>query len=152
MPTGGVSSTGGRASAGQSSTGGQGGVAGGRAEYPLELLGCGGTNHENDSGYDGQCCYEALCYESAECLPADSGELRPLLLGFPPGSGSCLCSFGERDAVSGPFAPNRDDPELPGGSCCYLVGGIACEGRPLLIQGVPRIAPVIARKDWGLAA
>jgi hypothetical protein len=136
-------------------SGGEGGSQAGAAgavssdEYPLDLLGCKGPEHEG--GYYGQCCFRALCYESTSCLPSDATELRNALENFPPGSGSCACGVAPQPTVSGPFAPNPADPELPDGNCCYVVGGISCEGRPLMIQGVPRVAPVVARRDWGVA-
>lgn len=142
--------TGGRASTGGAPTG-EGGVAGAWSgdEYPLELLGCGGENHGGGFGYHGQCCFKALCYESAECLPASSPELSQQLPNFPPGSGRCTCTLPGREAISGPFSPNSEDPDLPEGNCCYVVGGIGCDGRPLMIDGTARVAPVVARSDWG---
>jgi hypothetical protein len=167
----GESSTGGRASTGGGSTGGsatggqsggagqggatisQGGVASAWSgeEYSLELIGCGGENG-GGFGFHGQCCYTALCYESVECLPADSLELPQKLQGFPPGSGRCTCSLDGREIVSGPFSPNPEDPKVPSsGNCCYVVGGIGCDGRPLMIDGMARVAPVVVRSDWGVA-
>ncbi len=121
-------------------------------EYPLSLLGCGGENYGGGFGFHGQCCFKALCYASAECLPADSPELSQRLqdAGFPPGSGRCTCQRDGQPSVSGPFSRNDGDPNASGnGNCCYVVGGIGCDGRPLMIQGEARVAPVIARSDWG---
>ncbi len=47
--------------------------------------------------------------------------------------------------VDGPYAalsPNDD------GTCCYLVGTIGCDGRPLLVEGAARVAPITRRRDW----
>jgi hypothetical protein len=36
----------------------------------------------------------------------------------------------------------------PEGTCCYLVGSIGCEGRPLLVDGAAIVAPLSRRGDW----
>jgi hypothetical protein len=152
MATGGSVASGGSDPEGGTSTGqgGEAGSAGGGSglEYSLDSLGCKGQ--EKAGGFYGQCCFKALCYESDECLPADAVELRENLSGFPPGSGSCVCEVADQPALTGPFAPNPADPEMTSGNCCYVVGGIGCEGRPLLIHGVPRVARVVLRSDWGV--
>jgi hypothetical protein len=92
-----------------------------------------------DGGYVGQCCDEVLCTAPVDgACPAAEGAAQHLT-GLPPGSGRCMC--GE---IRGPYA-NRaaTDPA----SCCYLVGAIGCEGRPLLVDGEPRLAPLL--RDGG---
>lgn len=42
----------------------------------------------------------------------------------------------------------RSGPELIDGQCCYGFCTGACCGRPLLVGGVARIAPVCQRDDW----
>lgn len=39
-------------------------------------------------------------------------------------------------------------PELDNGQCCYAFCTGACCGRPLLVDGAPRVAPVVRRGDW----
>ena len=101
-----------------------------------------------DGGYAGQCCISAHCYtpDAGACLAADQRPPIPL----PPGSGSCGCSpegVG-RSTLKGPYAPNPDGMPFPDGSCCYLVGAIGCEGRPLVVEGTAIVAPLAARDDW----
>lgn len=40
-------------------------------------------------------------------------------------------------------------PELIDGQCCYGFCTGACCGRPLLVEGAQRLAPISARADWG---
>ncbi|WP_438016012.1 hypothetical protein WMF18_34975 [Sorangium sp. So ce315] len=113
---------------------------------------CVGPFH--DGGYYGQCCYEVHCAAPVDGACPAVAEAKPHLQGLPPGSGSCMCDGdgeGGAGSIQGPYA-NRDasDPA----SCCYLVGHIACEGRPLLVGGEPRVAPLSrapsawSRTDW----
>lgn len=39
-------------------------------------------------------------------------------------------------------------PELDNGQCCYAFCTGACCGRPLLVDGLPRVAAVVCRSDW----
>jgi len=114
--------------------------------YSVEDLGCSGP--VQDGGYFGQCCTSARCYTPLEgaCLTPDQGPPIP----YPPGSGTCGCAVrdGTGLTVSGPYAPNPDGMESPEGTCCYLVGSIGCEGRPLLVAGTPLVAPIVRRGDW----
>lgn len=108
------------------------------APYPDQNLGCFGPIH--DSGYYGQCCYKVTCGDQVDGACPPVSEARAYISGFPSGSGTCACG----DPASGPYAP-RSASEGP---CCYVVGIISCDGRPLLVGGVPRLAPLIARADW----
>lgn len=118
--------------------------------YALDDLGCAGPVH--DGGYYGQCCVEALCYSpnAGACMVATDPLLPSTLSGFPPGSGSCSCSELGMAAVAGPYAPNPNNPDEPDGTCCYLVGSIACTGRPLCVEGEQVVAAVVRRSDWTL--
>jgi hypothetical protein len=150
----------GEAATNQSSEAGAGGaltsIVDGGAEpspltpYPESATGCSGKSY--DAGYDGQCCVSAHCYDpdGASCLSADAPELRERIT-LPIGSGTCGCVAVDNHAVSGPYAPNPDVPPSSPGTCCYLVGSITCTGRPLVLDGMLVLAPVIARGDWGLA-
>lgn len=160
--TGGKSATGGSAgsptsggSGGSSGSAGTGNVAsGGGPAVSLPLLpsndypACSGPEH--DGGYYGQCCVSPHCYTPSygDCAPAD--EAQPFLPKFPPGSGDCACipEVGEGQAVVGPYRARPDVTPESAGDCCYLVGSISCEGRPLLIAGVARVARLRPRADW----
>jgi hypothetical protein len=39
-------------------------------------------------------------------------------------------------------------PEFDNGQCCYAFCTGACCGRPLIVDGAPRVAPVVRRSDW----
>lgn len=137
---------------GSASTGGTGGVSEPLTPYPVNALGCSGPSLEG--GFYGQCCAEALCYTpetGSDCAaPSDA----PEKLGKSYGSGRCLCTpVGTEgiEAIGGPFAANpAHTPEQPG-SCCYVISSIACEGRPLLVDGAPIVCSLMERRDWLLA-
>ncbi|WP_437277134.1 hypothetical protein WME90_38750 [Sorangium sp. So ce375] len=135
---------------GSSSSGGATSAAGGGGEVdppdasaPLDPYPdptCVGPFH--DGGYYGQCCYEVHCTAPVGGACPAASEAPPHIQDLPPGSGTCTCSADGEGGVGwiqGPYA-NRtaSDPA----SCCYLVGSIACEGRPLLVRGEPRVAPL----------
>ena len=112
------------------------------APYPVNTLGCSGPEH-ND-GYLGQCCATALCYtpdDGSECVAPDAA---PGKLGKFYGSGSCLCG----PSIQGPFAKNPTHEPTMAGTCCYVVSAITCEGRPLLVDGIPLISSLTQRGDW----
>jgi hypothetical protein len=48
--------------------------------------------------------------------------------------------------------PAAAGPEFKDGQCCYAFCAGTCCGRPLLVNGVPRLAPVVGRGDWGSPA
>lgn len=122
-------------------TGGDGGSGGGDTTPvdengeelgPLPETTCEGPVYDDDFGYHGQCCYSAHCR-------APEGGVCPDVESLPspsPGSGECEC--GTR---KGPFQ-NNDAASAQ--ACCYLFGEIGCDGRPLLVGGVPRLADVIS--------
>jgi hypothetical protein len=128
-----------------SDLGGAGGMPG-LEPYPLDDVGCFGPSF--DAGYEGQCCTSAHCYtpSGGGCVGVDERPPIPL----PPGSGTCGCPAGQgqADAVRGPYAPNPGGMPLEAGTCCYLVGSISCEGRPLVVAGAAIVAPLVRRGDW----
>ncbi|WP_437678937.1 hypothetical protein [Sorangium sp. So ce131] len=98
---------------------------------------------EFNDGYYGRCCDEVHCTAPVDgACPAAASVL---LSDLPPGSGTCQC-----EDPRGPYASRtQGDPE----SCCYLVGSISCDGRPLLIRGEPRLAPLDrAGSAWSTTA
>lgn len=100
---------------------------------------CHGPVYDDDFGYHGQCCDEPHCIApSAGVCP---GAAAAVITDAPPGSGECEC--GERQ---GPYL----NPDAASGeSCCYLLGSIGCDGRPLLVEGAPRLAAVVpCRGPW----
>ncbi|APR80261.1 putative lipoprotein [Minicystis rosea] len=99
---------------------------------PMPTPACSGPIYDAGGGYDGQCCEIKVCYTpSGACLAPD--DARPMLSGLPPGSGTCECSD-----LHGPYASSSDPNQ-----CCYLVGSISCEGRPLIVHGAARLAGLI---------
>ena len=121
--------------------------------YDVDRLGCWGPSF--DGGYMGQCCVKAHCYTpegGTGCATAQQIAMRAFRTTppYPPGSGTCTCRLGEgtQEYTAGPFAANPADPARPEGACCYLVGSISCVGRPLMVEGVPLLAEVVARSDW----
>jgi hypothetical protein len=115
---------------------------------PEGAVGCFGedqTPPPGQLGYYGQCCVDVLCYTPDDGVCGGPDMVHAKLPGFPPGSGECSCvpEPGKQD-VEGPFAGSS-------GSCCYLVGSIGCDGRPLLVAGNARLAAVRRRGDWLLS-
>jgi hypothetical protein len=72
-----------------------------------------------------------------------SAEQAPSALGRSYGSGSCLCA-----PIAGPYAANPSDTPASAGSCCYLIGAIGCDGRPLLVDGRALTSELELRADW----
>lgn len=125
--------------------GGGGGAPVDEAGNPLDETPapeCSGPVYDDDFGYHGQCCEEVLCTTPVDgvCASPETAALT----GLPPGSGTCECS--ER---SGPFQ-NADAADQ--NTCCYLVGSIGCDGRPLLVGGAPRLAEVVTGSGAWCAA
>ncbi len=89
----------------------------------------------------GQCCVDVYCTPAKSdgtCASTDettAGDITGLSLG----SGDCEC-----DAPEGPYAP-YDGKD---GDCCYLVGVQGCEGRPMIVQGHQRRAPLVRGRSW----
>lgn len=123
--------------------GGAGGTGGASVDAGLPTVpyptpaGC--TGPEYDSGYYGQCCEKVGCIAPIGGACPAPDQLYGVMPGYPSGSGSCSC--GEN---KGPYAPHAATE----GACCYLFGGISCDGRPLLIDGRARVARLVARADW----
>ena len=131
--TGGGDGGGGAGGSSQTTTTGDPVDPDGNELQPTPELTCVGPVYNDDFGYHGQCCYEVHCAapdSNGVCATPGNAQLSDL----PPGSGTCECS--ER---SGPYA--NSDPAAAE-ACCYLVGSIGCDGRPLMIGGEPRLADV----------
>jgi len=122
--------------------------------YPLESVTCIETP---DAGpyYGPQCCFEAACYvppDGAAC----TSDLARLPVGdlSPHGIGYCGCSLEGHPAAQGPFARNPAHPTdsaiAADATCCYVIGSRQCLGRPFVVGGLGRIAPLAARSDWNL--
>ena len=163
---GGGGSTGGALNGGSPTGGSTGGAlnggspTGGGSAYPAAPtpFGC---PPEPDAGPDtdpplsGPCCQAIECYEPVDqgaCVmpsesTADGGnradEVAGLLGHEGLGSGECLCG------VEGPYDPASAHAftEEPG-RCCYAVSINGCTGRPLVVDAVARIAPLVSRADW----
>lgn len=105
--------------------------AGALQPYPLSALACDNF----DAGTF--CCYWANCVVIANApCPAVTDPTLP----FQPVDLTC--------GVTGPFAPNPEDPAAPVGNCCYVTGSQAAVGRPLFVANVMLVAPVVIRADW----
>ena len=104
------------------------------ADYPV----CSG----GDTGaFHGPCCVDVYCIDAGsdgDCLSTDETNSSEIT-GIGLGSGSCEC-----EAPAGPYAPY----EGTSGDCCYTVGVQGCEGRPMLISGVARTAPLQRGRSW----
>ena len=112
--------------------------ASGQTLEPTPETSCTGPVYNDDFGYHGQCCYEVHCAvpnDDGECVAPNDADLTDL----PPGSGTCECA-----TRLGPFLNNDASSDE---KCCYQVGSIGCDGRPLLIDGAPRLAPVVPGTD-----
>lgn len=98
------------------------------ADYPV----CEGESSKTG----GPCCTDVYCM-AGDGVCKDAADLGyeevEELVGTFLGSGTCQC--GE---VEGPYAPRPEDE----GDCCYLVPLQGCEGRPLVIAGRVRRAPL----------
>jgi hypothetical protein len=127
------------------------------APVPPESIGCFGPEaapHPGMMGFYGQCCFTQRCETrpaGAACETYPVGGPVPDVLRA--GSGGCTCATEGHDRIAGPYAPlaavGSADPDT---TCCYVVGHIACDGRPFVVAGVQRIAAAVPRGDWGLAA
>ena len=105
-------------------------------EYPV----C--TGDSLDTG-GSECCVDVWCVPpDGDSCPAPDAQSAEDLTGMSLGSGACLCA-----AVEGPFAVESD-----AGQCCYTLGIEGCEGRPLIVDGTIRRAPVQARRGWTVRA
>jgi hypothetical protein len=145
-------SSGGDSPGGGGSDGGVGGSIGTLPPFDPADLVCFGEDYGVDySGYDGQCCYQAKCYEPASgaaCASANDAASAGMFPNYPGGSGECSCSDKTHPLVVGPFAPHPTSPTDGSGRCCYLVGMISCGGRPLRVDGASLVAGVVQREDW----
>jgi len=98
------------------------------------------------------CCVDVYCHEPADgnCIEitAENGwDAASTITGLSLGSGNCLCS--EPD---GPYSNEGAEAYTDTvGSCCYLVGIVGCEGRPMQVAGQLRTAPLVRGRRWGSA-
>jgi len=104
--------------------------------FPLDL-----TCTLQDGGY---CCYLPQCYVVAGACPDVDAPTTPA-----EPTPAHLSHCGRH----GPFAPNPAYADTlwpdPDGNCCYVLPyEIAEPGRPLLANGVARLATVVTRLDW----
>jgi hypothetical protein len=130
---------------GEGGEGGDGGDDGGsgseltavpEADYPV----CSGGD-TGLGGFEGPCCVDVYCIDAATdgSCPSTTETNSSEITGIGLGSGSCEC-----EAPAGPYAPYDGKP----GDCCYTVGVQGCEGRPLIIAGNLRTAPLQRGHSW----
>lgn len=104
---------------------------------PLPVPVCSGPSYDaGGGGFEGRCCEITPCTAPIDGICPSPADLRNTAPSLPPGSGTCECS-----TRRGPFAGTNDAGDA---LCCYLVGSISCEGRPLLVHGEARLAEVLA--------
>lgn len=123
--------------------------------YPVEGLGCFGEDYPDDpeSDFSGQCCAGVECYSPADGVCASANELHELTEEDGgefnvPEVAAGLCTCGDDD-VTGPYLPRDDHTPSRAGSCCYIITGISCVGRPFLVEDQAIVAPLARRGDWG---
>lgn len=142
--------TGGTDSDGSASTGGVRATGGAPQALPALATIDGGYPHCSGMAtmLSGPCCVSVHCIELPDaggaCPPASA--LTEQDLGYQGlGSGSCRCT-----PIAGPYsrasARQYSDTEGP---CCYTIGVMGCTGRPLLVAGKPRLAPLLRGAAWG---
>lgn len=146
------------ASGGSGGSGGTGGTAGtgGDPVYPL-AQDPGPCPPEPDAGPDnmllsGPCCPKIECYDppagtTCPTLVAGDYDAQNTVaagLGHPDlGSGECLCG------VEGPWdADSAHAFTESTARCCYTISIQGCTGRPLVVEAIARVAPLVARGDW----
>jgi hypothetical protein len=107
------------------------------ADYPV----CSGGEDSGSGGFDGPCCVDVYCLEAGPdgSCPSTAETNAEEITGVGLGTGSCQCE----DPV-GPYAPY----EGTSGDCCYTVGIQGCEGRPMLVAGDIRTAPLQRGRSW----
>jgi hypothetical protein len=136
------SATSGGGSGGEGGDGGDDGGSGSdltgvpEADYPV----CSGGD-TGQGGFEGPCCVDVYCIDAASdgsCLSTTETNASEIT-GIGLGSGSCEC-----EAPAGPYAPY----DGKSGDCCYTVGVQGCEGRPLIIAGNLRTAPLQRGRSW----
>ncbi|HET9956165.1 MAG TPA: hypothetical protein VFQ61_16775 [Polyangiaceae bacterium] len=146
--------TGGSTTGGTSETGGSSATGGATSKpeptpLPESELGCYGTIYGDGFGYHGQCCFTQRCYTpeaGKDCAAPDA--VYETDLSLPAGSGTCGCGPEGHKPISGPYAYNPAVETDGTGSCCYVVGSIGCDGRPLIVEGEALLAGLVSRSDW----
>jgi len=141
--------TGGARSDGSVSSGGAPGTGG--AAQALPALATIDGDYPHCTGMatmlSGPCCVRVHCIE-----PLDAGRDCPAAtaltehdLGYTTlGSGSCNCT-----PIAGPDSPaSARQYSATDGPCCYTIGIMSCTGRPLLVAGRPRLAPLVRGAGW----
>ena len=108
---------------------------------PEAAGGSAATYPQCASPEQGGCCVDVYCVpfsDDGTCPAAD-------LVHRGTGSGSCSCGMS-----TGPYDPGTQAlaADSKGTSCCYFAGKVGCEGRPLLIAGVARVAELAWASGW----
>ncbi len=98
-----------------------------------------------DGGLVGPCCENVRCYDPPGGGCPDGSQVTHADLGLTGlGSGTCACG-----SIGGPYDHDSAAPyaQTPG-ACCYTVSTQGCTGRPLLVAGQMRLAPLVAGSAW----
>jgi hypothetical protein len=144
-----VEGTGGAQADGSPGTGASPSTGGAPQELPVLVTLDGGYPHCTGmtTTFTGPCCVSVHCVE-----PPGGGALCPAAsavteqdLGYAGlGSGQCRCV-----PIDGPFAvSSAGQYSATEGPCCYTIGVMGCTGRPLMVAGRPRLAPLVRRGGW----
>jgi hypothetical protein len=100
-----------------------------------------------DGVFGGQCVPAVICKTDADCAPGQCRLNRSSCGGFVM---QCVMPPTEKDSCTN----DRDCGQgymcavLPNGRAC-MAAGCGGIGRPFLVDGAPRLAPPVARTDWG---
>jgi hypothetical protein len=99
-------------------------------------------------GLTGPCCLNVHCIEPPDarttCPPASGVTPQNLGYGFL-GSGRCQCG----GSIEGPYsASSAQQYSATQGPCCYVIGVQGCTGRPFVVAGKPRLAPLVRGAAW----
>jgi hypothetical protein len=109
----------------------------------------GGYPHCSGSGsaLAGPCCVSVHCIEpppgAGACPPLPAVTSQDLGYGTL-GSGTCGCA-----PIAGPFDAESAQPySSTQGPCCYTIGTNWCTGRPFVVAGQLRLAPLVRGAGW----
>lgn len=143
-----VEGTGGAHADGSPSTGGSPNAREAGPEPAVLAMVDGGYPHCTGmtTTFTGPCCVSVHCIQPPEggvVCPAASAVTEHDLGYASLGSGQCGCA-----PIAGPYTSSARQYSTTDGPCCYTIGVMGCTGRPLLVAGRPRLAPLVRRRGW----
>lgn len=151
-PTGQTQQPGGGGSGAGAGAAGAAGSGGDSAASPQPVA-CGeepAAKICTEGQFDGACvsrrCYAPGGDNPPGCLPVPANRSAPLSADLQRALGGFSRCYDD-DTSRGTTGPFCDPKSTPAG-CCYLVPQYLCEGRPLLVGGTARTAPIAWSADW----